>query len=482
MAKISVICKERIERTRIDSEFYLPRYLQIVQTLKSLSHSNLGKFCLVTSGTTPPDRDDLLKEGIILLKTRNIQEGYIDLSDDVFYINKEIDDRMKSTRLKPKDILLNIVGATLDVIGRVAIIPSNFPRANITQAMALIRLKKEARNIFFPEYVFAFLYSKYGRMQVCRLARPTGQFNINHQEVRTIIIPKMTSEFQLTIVDLVNQSIRLLEESRKKRFQAEKILLTELQCKNLQSQFSLTYVTNLSDCIENKRIDSEFYRPEYKVIFNKITEIANKNSWEVKTIKDISEPLKYGTSEKLTYLNKGVPFLRITDVQDMDFDKELLWKISQAQASKIKYAEVKEGDLVISRSGTLGLSIPIRKNLENSIFGSYFIRIRPKMRVNRDYLALFLNSFFGQIQVKQMCTGAVQTNLTIPIIEKIKVLLPSSDFQERIAELLVESRQLREKSRNVLKKVKDKIETKIEKPWNVLLVNTQSKSANVLKS
>ena len=34
-----------------------------------------------------------------------------------------------------------------------------------------------------------------------------------------------------------------------------------------------------------------------------------------------------------------------------------------------------------------GLSVPIRKELENGIFGSYFIRVRPKVAINRDYLA-----------------------------------------------------------------------------------------------
>jgi len=78
---------------------------------------------------------------------------------------------------------------------------------------------------------------------------------------------------------------------------------------------------------------------------------------------------------------------------------------------------------LISRSGTLGLTILIGKDLSDSIFGSYFIRIRPKTKVNHEYLAFYLNSFFGRMQVEQISTGAIQTNLTIPAIENMLVLL-----------------------------------------------------------
>ena len=477
MVQISIIDKSQIERKRLDSEFYLSKYLQVIQTLKSMSHSRLGDFCFVTSGSTPPDRDESLEEGIILLKTRNIQEGYIDLSHDIFYIDKKLDDRLKSTKLKSQDILLNIVGATLEVIGRVAIVPSDFPRANITQAMALIRIKEEAKNDFYPEYVFAFLFSKYGRLQVCRLARPTGQFNINHREVREILLPEMPLDFQLALVDLVDQSIKLLKRSKSIRLQAEKIILEELGFEQLPSQYSLTYTANLSSCIENNRIDPEFYRPEYEVVSKKIAEIAESNSWMIKTIKEISEPLKYGASEKLAYLDEGVPFLRITDVQDMDFDRELLCKISEEQAKKVKYAEVKEGDLVISRSGTLGLTIPISRELSGSIFGSYFIRIRPKIEINHTYLAFYLNSILGKVQVERNSTGTIQTNLTIPVIEKMKLLIPQKEFQERISALVDESKALRHEAKRMLKYAKVRVEEEIEKnlkPSSELSQHTQS--------
>jgi len=463
MAQVSILFKGNIERGRLDAEFYQKIYVQTVRTLRSIPHCKLGDVCFVTSGSTPPDRDESLTDGIILLKTQNIREGYIDLSNDVYYIDEVLDQRLKSTRLKPHDVLINIVGATLEVIGRVAIIPNDFPRANITQAMALIRTTGSE---FLPEYVFGFLYSKYGRLQVCRLARPTEQFNINHQELREIVLPKMPAAFQHSLVDLVNRSGQLLRQSKTKRVQAETALLENLDFTKMPHKYALTYITTLSQCVKNSRIDSEFFRPEYDIIDEKMREVSKRNNWEIRTIDEISEPLKYGTSEKLTYLNDGLPFLRITDIQDMDFNPDSLCHISDEDAEKVKYARVSAGDLVVSRSGTLGLTVPIRKELENGIFGSYFIRVRPKVAINQDYLALYLNSFFGRFQVNQICTGALQTNLTIPAIEKIRVVVPSPEFQSEIGKMLTEARKLRNRARKTLEEIRLRVEKEIGRKSN----------------
>lgn len=130
---------------------------------------------------------------------------------------------------------------------------------------------------------------------------------------------------------------------------------------------------------------------------------------------------------------------------------------------KVSFATVKEGDLVISRSGTLGVALAIRKDLSKSVFGSYFIRVRPNIDIDREYLAFYLNSFLGKAQVEQISTGAIQTNLTIPVIKDMKVLIPKKDFQNEIASLVIERRVLRNKGLACLKQAKTKIEVEIEK-------------------
>jgi len=124
---------------------------------------------------------------------------------------------------------------------------------------------------------------------------------------------------------------------------------------------------------------------------------------------------------------------------------------------------VKTDDVLISRSGTLGLAVAIPENLDGSVFGSYFIRIRPDTnKINPVYLALYLNSLIGKSQVEQSNTGAIQTNLTIPVIESILIALPPKEIQEKIAQKVMRAYEMQDQSKQLLEIAKRGVEIAIE--------------------
>ena len=130
----------------------------------------------------------------------------------------------------------------------------------------------------------------------------------------------------------------------------------------------------------------------------------------------MSSLFKYGTSEPFEYLDQGVPFLRIADLQRYHFSEKDLKFISQ-EAAKEQQSNVKTGDVLISRSRTLGLAVVIPEYLNNAVYGSYFILTRPnKTSILPTYLALYINSLVGKMQTEQANTGGIQTNLTIPVL------------------------------------------------------------------
>ena len=56
--------------------------------------------------------------------------------DDIVFIPSETHTKMSATKVEPKDILLNITGASL---GRCALIPDDFDEANVSQHVTIIR-------------------------------------------------------------------------------------------------------------------------------------------------------------------------------------------------------------------------------------------------------------------------------------------------------------------------------------------------------
>ncbi|MCW4049134.1 MAG: restriction endonuclease subunit S [Candidatus Bathyarchaeota archaeon] len=367
---------------------------------------------------------------------------------------------MQKFRLKNNDVLFNRTNS-FAFVGRTGIF-KEISKEDYVFASYLVRLRTNEK-LVLPEYLTVFLNTKFGISEIKRRARISiNQSNVSARELKKIEIPIIDMSLQEQIRDLLNNAFITLQKSKNLYHEAEVLLAEELQLLDYHFEKVLTFTAQLSE-LTSKRFDAEYYHPKYKETLKKVEEVAERNSWEINNIRDISEPLRYGTSEKLNYLNQGIPFLRTTDVQVFDFDPDSLCYISEQDAESLTYAKIDEGDLVISRSGTLGLTVPISKELSGSIFGSYLIRIRPKIEIDHIYLAFYLNSFLGKIQVEQNATGAVQTNLTIPAIEKIKVLIPQKEFQKKIVCLLNESKALRHIAKKILKDTKVRVEEEIEK-------------------
>ena len=141
---------------RFDAEYFRKEFLSSLP-----GGTYLGELALIRSGTTPADREDDLESGICLLKTTDVRNRVLSAPDAVNYykISPEIAYRMKATKLEAGDVLLNIVGATTNVLGRTALVPNDFPEANITQAMTLIRLPESTLR---PQVLFAYLLGKFG--------------------------------------------------------------------------------------------------------------------------------------------------------------------------------------------------------------------------------------------------------------------------------------------------------------------------------
>ncbi|MEH2458566.1 restriction endonuclease subunit S [Nostoc sp.] len=124
---------------------------------------------------------------------------------------------------------------------------------------------------------------------------------------------------------------------------------------------------------------------------------------------------------------------------------------------------VKTGDVLISRSGTLGLSIVIPEYLKDAVYGSYFILTRPnKEAILPTYLSLYLNSLVGKLQTEQANTGGIQTNLTIPVLESLLIACPLLETQQKFVDKVNQSYDAEDKYKQLLEIAKTGVERAIE--------------------
>lgn len=407
---------------RFDAELYNP---QLLISFNEMSNNGfelvpIGKVCLIRSGTTPPDRDDTLNFGPVLFKTTDIRNNVLSPNRDYYHISPVINQRMSSTSIQVNDVLLNIVGATLDVIGRSAFVYEGFREANITQAMVLLRIKKD----FKPGFLFAYLNTKYAQDQIKRYARPTGQFNLNLMEVGKIVVPKLDEDIQTQIDNIIKQCAIYQEESIANYNKAVNILSEELQLDKLELPHTNWFTANYSEAVEAKRIDSNHFREEYSYLFNYLNSRFN-----CKELGQIVSLNRRGLQPK--YIEDGdIMVVNSKHLSPTHINYEQTERTTKEEFTKQQAAHIKNGDVLIYTTGAyVGLTNCFNSN-EDALASNHvnILRLSDKT-IDPNYLALVFNSIIGKLQTQKYSRGSAQLELypadiasfIIPIIDKVKM-------------------------------------------------------------
>lgn len=443
---------------RIDAEYFQPTYLEMEKKLESLNGIPLRDFCAITGSAFYPAATHLYSTGdlpfircvdcisypIITTRQNKLFEKI-----PTYFANEQ---KNIKTLLKG-EIVITKVGS-----------PCYTSIIHDLDIVALSRTVLGLKSIhgIDPYYLVAFLRSKYGFLQLVRERELTIQYQLTLDRVGSVLIFKPENE---NLEKTISQSLFLYEEANKKAkllFQeAQTLLITELGLANWQPKHRLSFVRNSSDVEEAERIDAEYYQPKYYKMLQRMRETAKEKGWQYNKLKSFSVPLKYGSSTKFEYISSGVPFLRIADIKEYRFSDDRLKYIDRNAIQG--EPTVRKGDVIVSRSGTLGLAVSIPHELDKAIFGSYFIRVRPdNKQVNSVYLALFINTLTGQLQVERASTGSIQTNLTIPVIENFDIVLPDFDTQKQIAQIVIDSFKAQDVSKQLLEAAKRAVEITIE--------------------
>ncbi len=169
----------------------------------------------------------------------------------------------------------------------------------------------------------------------------------------------------------------------------------------------------------------------------KLTEIGEMpESWEVMKLRELCTKITDGTHFTPTYVNDGVPFLRVVDIQGGQIDWKNVKRIPKKEHDElIKRCKPEKGDVLLSKNGTIGRTKVIDWDAEFSIFVSLCL-LKPKRNLlNNIYLAHFLESN-GLPQILKRGKRMTVTNLHLVEINELLIPLPSLSEQAEIVEIL----------------------------------------------
>ncbi|WP_055073846.1 N-6 DNA methylase [Pseudanabaena sp. 'Roaring Creek'] len=459
---------------RIDSEYYRPRFLELETKISSKNHCYLeekSSFLIGPFGSQFLVENYEKSSRYRYVRGKDVKPFFV-MDDDNNYIPEKDYIRLSKYKLLKNDILVSVVGT----IGNSSIVTDEVLPAMFSCKSTVLRIKDE----YFPKYLLTYLNTETGKGFLLRKTRGAIQVGLNLDDLKTLLIYIPSIDFQKFVAHLVDASKYCLDQSKLFYQQAEDLLLSELGLKDWQPTDENIAVKSFSASFgTSDRLDAEYYQPKYDQLYSLLKATSLQKGWELKRLESLSSVFKYGVSDALEYIESGVPFLRIADLQKYRFSESDLKFISHDAAKKYS-ATVQTGDVLISRSGTLGLAIVIPEYLNNAIYGSYFILTRPDQNlINPKYLAFYLNSLAGKLQTEQANTGGIQTNLTIPVLESLLIMCPPLDIQQRLVDKVNQSYEAQDQSKQLLEIAKTGVEKAIEENEEVAInwINEQLESS-----
>ncbi len=432
----------------IGAEFYQKQYLaplslmvkniKEIKTLKQISS-------LITDGDH--GAPDYQENGILYLLSESIQEGYI--NDSVYrYITPSLHQALKRSQLKSGDVLVTKTGV---YFGKSTVVPANFPEANTSAHVGIIRISD---NSISPYYLSTFINCLYGYVQFRRRGIKATRPEIKLVEFDDIKIPVLNEKFQGKLAGFIQYANRKRQESIDIYSFAAQLLLQELGLTDWQPDDESVATKTFADFQNSGRLDAEYYQPKYDDLFKRISSYDKSRLGDIVNITKSIEP----GSE--AYQEDGVPFVRVSDITKFGItppEIHLDWDEYYSEN-----LTPKKDTILLSKDGSVGIAYKLEENLDVITSGALLHLTVKNNDFLPDYLTLVLNSIIVRLQAERDAGGSIIQHWKPSEIENVIIPKLPMAIQEQIASKVQESFALRKESTRLLDLAKHAVEVAIE--------------------
>lgn len=158
------------------------------------------------SGSTPlGGKNSYVEKGIPLIRSQNVHANKLVL-DNVVYIDSDLNEKMKRSKLQPGDVLLNITGAS---IGRSSYIPADFKYGNVNQHVCILRTFSKGINY---KFLSTFLNSPIAQIIIREINAGATREALNFEQIRNLPFPLLSIEEQNEIVDILETNLSIIDK------------------------------------------------------------------------------------------------------------------------------------------------------------------------------------------------------------------------------------------------------------------------------
>lgn len=352
-------------------------------------------------------------------------------------------------------ILTGRVGA----IGQTAFVPGFLEAKRAMGSDNIIRIcvKPEKHNGF----IYAYLASRIGNLSFWKHATGGVQPFITDAMVGELAIPDFPESFQKEVDDLIQESARLREEATEALEEAIKIFDNILGETEFTSNQQTKVLSSKQIFQSYKRFDSQ-YQIASDVLKAQLQKISGIRTIKIATV---ASNVFIGNRGKRMYVNNnGVPFMSSSDM--MLFNALYYSKLISKKTPGIEDMIVKTGDILISRSGTVGNTIIVGEAYNNVAVSEHAMRLRiNKSLIEPEYVYAYLLSSHGQAKLKSLPYGSVIITLGEEFLKDIDLPILDENKKMIIIELVEHYTTSMDSAIEKERKAISMVEQEIEK-WN----------------
>ncbi len=307
------------------------------------------------------------------------------------------------------------------------------------------------------------IYIRLIRKYIEDLAPQAAQKNINLKQLRKLPVIIPDKDVQQQIASIMESAF-----SKKSQLENEAQALLESIDTCLLQELGIDLPLEEKDTLKNrmfytssshvmgKRFDAFYYQEQY----NEYEKSLSFGKFSVRKLGAYIDHISYGASVDNCYVETGIPLLRIRDIQPNEIKSQEIVYLPIEMKEKLRQNRVSDGDLLITRSGTIGVCSMVDKVHDGFAFGSFMIKISLRNIVPQ-YVSYIINSYIGKKYFERNKIGTVQGNITIPIIESLAIPIPSMEKQKEIVRKIdgirLEIKMLKKEAQETVKLAKKKV-------------------------
>jgi type I restriction enzyme S subunit len=289
----------------------------------------------------------------------------------------------------------------------------------------MVKLVVKNKKRFSPEFIYRFLQTKSEYLK--RKATGATIMHINRKSLEQLEIPDLELPDQLHIANILSKAENLIAQRK-----------------------------------ESIRLLDEFLKSTFLEMFGDPK--TNEKGFTIKSLPEFYINPKEGTKcgpfgsalKKEEYTEFGIPVWTMDNIlKSGEFNESGCLYVSEAKHKELERYNALNGDILISRAGTVGKMCIVKTNAKKSVISSNLIRLR----LGENLLPIYFYSLmrYCQSRVIKLKHGNedAYTHMSTGILDEIKFPYPPMELQTQFAQIVEKTEALKSQYQQSLQELEN---------------------------